>query len=413
MQILLYIIDGLIIAALLVGVLAGCLNFYNLKKHVSALKNLTQELSCGSLEQKKDILKAKYPSVYTQAAPADGEDEILAERVAYLHSAAEAGRGGRRLFTYAEMSNLAHSHFAGQFSIVLLRQLAALLLIMGICGTLWEVSFLLTRPGTSNLPDISKLAHALWHSMLAIPFTVILTGFYEFYKARQTDYLMKLELLTAHTLQPLLPSIKEKTRQERLAEALTAVTLDGLDHFETDVRLMLNGLEQLPQCLAQLTQALHQRQAQQQEFSRFLQDSTKGINNHITAGKEYQETLNIGRSVESSTAESLAKLTFPQEPPPHTQKETERQLNGLQAQLAQLDTLGAGMPRKLLPDAALTATALRQATAARRKQTAAILQTPRQIALQLTQQQNNLRAAAEVTDATLRQFTAAPQKQQA
>lgn len=413
MQILLYIIDGFIIAALLVGLLAGCLNFYDLNKHASALKKLAKALSFGSIEQKRDILKAQFLSAYALSAPADGEDEILAERVAYLHSAAEAGRGGRRLFTHAEMSTLAYSHFAGLFSIMILRQLAALLLIMGICGTLWEVSAILTQHATTNTPDIKELAHALWHSMLAIPFTVILTGFYEFNKARQTDYLMKLDLLTAHTLHPLLPSAKEKTRQERLTEALTAVTLDGLDHFETDVRLMLNGLEQLPQSLVQLTQALHQRQEQQQAFSRFLQDSTGVIDKHITAGKEYQETLHIAGAVESSTAESLAKLTFPQEPPPRTKKETGLPLNSLQAQLAQLDTLGAAMPRKLLPDGALTATALRQATAARRRRTSAFLQTPQQIARHLTQQQNNLRAAAEVTDATLRQFTAAHQRQQA
>lgn len=410
MQIVFYIIDGIIMTSLLGGMLAGCLNFYDLNKHASALKKLAKALSFGSIEQKRDILKAQFPSAYAHSAPAAGEDEILAERLGYLHRAAEAGRGGRRLFTHAEMSNLAHSHFAGRFSIVILRQLAALLLIIGICGTLWEVSSILAESCTANIPDIRQFAHALWHSMLAIPFTVVLTVFYEFYKAKQTDYLMKLDLLTAHTLQPLLPPFKEKTRQERLTEALAAVSLDGLDHFETDAQGMLNGLEQLPQRLSQLVQALNRRQEQQQEFSRFLQDSTRVIDKHIADSREYQASLSIGNAVESATAASLAKMTFPQEPPPRTKKETGRQLKNLQAQL---DTLGAAMPRTPLPDAALTATALRQATAARRKQAAAMLQTPRQIASHLTQQQNNLRAAAEVTDATLRQFTAAHQRQQA
>ena len=268
-----YIMDAILVA-FAVGLTAAGYCFFNQWRHGKALRTLQDALAGygeADKEGRKNQVFLLYPSAKQGAAPGPQEDELLANRLAYLSRSGSHNAAGVAAFSPSDMRELTQARMMGSYSMSILRHLAAILLVMGICGTLWNVSMALQQDGqAAGLLSGDTFRFSLLHSMLAIPFTVLLTALYQICRARQEHFLARLDTATADLLLPLFPqSAAETQATERLLALLKAIPCVNTAGFSNSVRLLGETMQHISGTLEKMAGEYSRRRSYQMAFVSF------------------------------------------------------------------------------------------------------------------------------------------------
>lgn len=402
-----------ILTAFVIGLAAAVCCFRELRRHTNALQTLRHELSAGSADRQETLLRERFPSVFTHADIGPREDELLAERLAYLERAHRDTEGRGVTYSPAEMSEMSYARLNGRYCVSILHQVAAILLIAGICGTLWNVSSVLAKSTPQDLLNSAEFSKSLWHSMLAIPFTVVLTACYEVYKSRQNTYLTRLDLFTAEKLLPLMKPSEHLPLAQRLVRAMVPLSASELRSFAQDAPLFAALPEQLLRQIGELHHAYERRRDHSKQLRQEWEDGKR----EALAKSEQTDTLlhaiELLREQLGEIEKAWQQLTMEAEPAPLSEERPQTALDTIRAAWQQTDAALRGIERHPLTEtneemreSTDALASLRRAAEHRRNSlrqlaagTAAELRRLRAI-------QEQLRRDADDADDTLRHYTA-------